>query len=82
MTLLYLGFSFGVQGEVGWEGSWDLLQGRQLISSHCVSHRSKLSNVHFLLLVFLKLPLFLGMLIPRMLMFILAISCLTTSNLP
>ena len=61
MTLLYLGFSFGVQGEVGWEGSWDLLQGRQLISSHCVSHRSELSNVHFLLLVFLKLPLFLGM---------------------
>lgn len=61
MTSLYLGYSVGAQGEVGWEGTWDLLRRRELISSHRVSHRSRLSNIHFLLLVFLKLPLFLGM---------------------
>ena len=35
---------------------------RQLISCHRVPHRSLLGSIHFLLLVFLKVPLLLGML--------------------
>lgn len=50
-------------GRGGERGSWGLLLRTHLISCHCVPHRILLSTFHYLLLVFLKLPLFLSMLI-------------------
>uniref|UniRef100_A0A8C9UKS7 CD300e molecule n=1 Tax=Spermophilus dauricus TaxID=99837 RepID=A0A8C9UKS7_SPEDA len=44
------------------EGSWGFPCRRQLMSCSHVPHRSLLSSVHFLLLVFLKVPLLLSML--------------------
>lgn len=45
----------------GGRGPGTSSRGGSSFPSHRVSHRSRLSNIHFLLLVFLKLPLFLGM---------------------